>query len=204
MTKLFAATILLSTLCSAVFAVDGRLNYNLIASETFALAENLAIEDTNCPVNEDSFQTVFIEPNLKRYDYQHILYRNGRPYAGFKNNGGQYSYHQAYSGQWEYSAQVFSNSEVSFQKFRNSRSDLISLGNQTVAKMNDFLYGTTRLYRVFCASHEQEGKDGFGHPYSIRYTTQIAQTPSVKLAKSALKACLDTWFIAPLKRDFCK
>ena len=204
MNKNIIIALVLSSLSLTVSAADKRLNYHKMASEAFTMAEDLAIEDKNCPVTEDSFQTVFYHPNLKRFNFEHILYKEGLPYAGFQNKGNFYSYAQAYTGQWEYRAEVFNGQEVRFAKFRNSTSKLVSLGNQTVAKMNDFLYGPRRFYRVFCAVHEEVGVNGFNKPYSIRRTKQIIQTPNVAEAKAVLKECVKKWFVAPMKRDFCQ
>ena len=185
-------------------AADQRLNYAEMASEAFQTAEDLAIDDNNCPVTADSFKTNFKHPKGLRYDYDHILYKDGVPYAGFKNQGFAYSYHQAFSGQWEYRIRVKPGKEVRFQKFKNRGSKLIVSGNQSVAKMDDFLKGPVRMFRVFCAVKEIDKVDGFGNPSSTRYTDLLIQTPNAAEAKNALKECVTYWFVQPLKNDFCK
>ena len=94
--------------------------------------------------------------------------------------------------------------EVRFQKFKNRGSLLVVSGNQSVAKMNDYLRGPVRMYRVFCAVNEVDSVDGFGKPRSTRYTDLLIETPYVNDAKAVLKRCVDYWFVAPLKNDLCK
>ena len=185
-------------------AQDRRLNYAKWASDAITLAEDRAIEDKNCALTSNSFQTVFHHPKLKRFGYEHIAYKNGFPYAGFRHQGNVLSYHQAVSGQWQYRVKVNPGREVRFQKFLNRGSKVVVSGNQSVAKMNDYLHGAVRVYRVFCAVKERDSLDGFGKPKSTRYTDVLIQTPDVLKAKTALQECVDYWFVQPLTNDLCK